>query len=155
LYGFDNVGSAGPVTHLTCVNASTGERAWRELRFGKGNLIAADGKLFISTMKGELVIVQASPKEYEELGSRERDRTHPPGAIAIRRHAVSSRRQRDRLLGRGKIGERLPMRWTSRVDSRRLTLMRPGFTTPTGQQRCETAASLGIVNGRVCGRALC
>jgi outer membrane protein assembly factor BamB len=51
LYGFDNVGSAGPVTHLTCVNAATGKRAWQQVRFGKGNLIAADGKLFCS-MKG-------------------------------------------------------------------------------------------------------
>ncbi len=68
LYGFDNVGSAGPVTHLTCVNAATGERAWQQLRFGKGNLITADGKLLISTMKGELVIVKASPERYKELG---------------------------------------------------------------------------------------
>ena len=68
LYGMDNVGGAGPVTHLTCINAATGERAWQQLRFGKGNLIAADGKLFISTMKGELVLVRATPASYEELG---------------------------------------------------------------------------------------
>jgi outer membrane protein assembly factor BamB len=68
LYGFDNVGSAGPVTHLTCVNAATGKRVWQKLRFGKGNLIAADGKLWISTMNGELVLVRATPKAYEELG---------------------------------------------------------------------------------------
>jgi outer membrane protein assembly factor BamB len=68
LYGFDNVGSAGPVTHLTCVEVATGKPAWQQARFGKGNLIAADGKLFISTMKGELVIVRATPKAYEELG---------------------------------------------------------------------------------------
>jgi outer membrane protein assembly factor BamB len=68
LYGFDNVGSAGPVTHLTCVEAATGKRAWQQQRFGKGNLIAADGKLWISTMKGELVLVRATPEKYEELG---------------------------------------------------------------------------------------
>jgi outer membrane protein assembly factor BamB len=68
LYGFDNVGSAGPVTHLTCVNASTGERMWQQPRFGKGNLIAAEGKLFLSTMNGELVVVRATPKAYEEVG---------------------------------------------------------------------------------------
>lgn len=67
LYGFDNVGSAGPVTHLTCVNAKTGERAWQKLRFGKGNLIAADGKLWCSTMAGDLVLVRATPEKYEEL----------------------------------------------------------------------------------------
>jgi outer membrane protein assembly factor BamB len=68
LYGFDNVGSAGPVTHLTCVNAATGERVWQKLRFGKGNLILADGKLLISTMEGELVVVRATPKGYDEIG---------------------------------------------------------------------------------------
>jgi outer membrane protein assembly factor BamB len=70
LYGFDNVGSAGPVTHLACVSASTGERQWQELRFGKGNLIAADGKLFLSTMQGELVVVTATPRRFEELGRK-------------------------------------------------------------------------------------
>lgn len=68
LYGFDNVGGAGPVSHLTCINAATGERAWQKVRFGKGNLIAADGKLFISTIQGELVVARASPKSYEEIG---------------------------------------------------------------------------------------
>jgi outer membrane protein assembly factor BamB len=68
LYGFDNVGSAGPVTHLTCINAATGKRVWQQARFGKGNLIAADGKLFCSTMKGELVVVRATPDKYDEIG---------------------------------------------------------------------------------------
>jgi outer membrane protein assembly factor BamB len=68
LYGFDNVGSAGPVTHLTCVDIATGKRVWQQPRFGKGNLISADGKLFISTMKGELVVVRATPKAFEEIG---------------------------------------------------------------------------------------
>ncbi|GEM_PF-55442 len=68
LYGMDNVGGAGPVTHLTCVNAATGERVWQKARFGKGNLIAADGKLFISTMNGELVVVRATSKGYDEIG---------------------------------------------------------------------------------------
>lgn len=68
LYGMDNVGGAGPITHLTCVDAATGKRKWQKERFGKGNLIAADGKLLISTMKGELILAKASPKEYIELG---------------------------------------------------------------------------------------
>ena len=67
LYGMDNVGGAGPVTHFTCVKAATGEKVWEEKRFGKGNLIAADGKLFMSTIKGELVIARASPAKYIEI----------------------------------------------------------------------------------------
>lgn len=68
LYGFDNVGGAGPVSHLTCINAATGERVWQQSRFGKGNAIAADGKLWIIMLDGELVLVNASPKGYEERG---------------------------------------------------------------------------------------
>ncbi len=68
LYGMDNVGGAGPITHLTCVEAATGERAWQVRRFGKSNLIAADGKLFISTMKGELIVVRANAEKYDEIG---------------------------------------------------------------------------------------
>ncbi|MCA9123157.1 MAG: PQQ-like beta-propeller repeat protein [Planctomycetaceae bacterium] len=68
LYGMDNVGGAGPITHLTCIDASTGERMWQETRFGKGNLIAADGKLFMSSLKGELIIARISPRGYDEIG---------------------------------------------------------------------------------------
>ncbi len=68
LYGMDNVGGAGPITHLTCIHAATGERTWQKPRFGKGNLIAADGKLFISTMNGELVVVHAAPEKFDEVG---------------------------------------------------------------------------------------
>ncbi len=70
LYGFDNVGSAGPVTHLNCVNIKTGKRVWQERRFGKGNLIAADGKLLIVNTKGEFVAVRATPDKFEELGRK-------------------------------------------------------------------------------------
>lgn len=68
LYGFDNVGSAGPTTHFTCIDASTGERVWREERFGKGNAILADGKIFATTMEGDLVLIEASSEQYRELG---------------------------------------------------------------------------------------
>ncbi len=64
----DNVGGAGPVTHLTCVEAATGKRKWQIPRFGKGNLIAADGKIFMTTMNGELVIAKADSGSYQELG---------------------------------------------------------------------------------------
>ena len=68
LYGFDNVGAAGPPTHLTCIQAKTGEKVWSKTRFGKGNLVLADGKLWITTMAGELVLVNVTPSGYEELG---------------------------------------------------------------------------------------
>jgi outer membrane protein assembly factor BamB len=71
LYGLDNIGSAGPVTHLTCIEAATGKRLWQQPRFGKSNLIAADGKLFFSTMAGELVVVRANPERFEEIGRKQ------------------------------------------------------------------------------------
>ena len=70
LYGFDNVGSAGPVAHLACVEAATGKPLWKKLRFGKGNLIAADSKLIISTIDGDVVLVKASKESYQELGRK-------------------------------------------------------------------------------------
>lgn len=70
LFGFDNVGSAGPISNLVCIDARTGKRKWIEKRFGKGNLIFADGKLIISTMKGQLIMVEANPEKYVELGKQ-------------------------------------------------------------------------------------
>lgn len=71
LYGFDNVGNAGPVTHLACIDPKAGSRHWQELRFGKGNLSAADGKLYIVTLNGELVIAKADPAKLTILTRKE------------------------------------------------------------------------------------
>ena len=71
LYGFDNVGAAGPVTHLVCLEAKTGREVWRKPRFGKGNMVWADGKLWITTFEGELVLARATPAGYQELGRAE------------------------------------------------------------------------------------
>ena len=71
LYGFDNVGAAGPVTHLVCLEAKTGREVWRKSRFGKGNMVWADGKLWITTFEGELVLARATPAGYQELGRAE------------------------------------------------------------------------------------
>ncbi len=68
LYGLDNSGSAGPITNLVCIRLKDHETVWQKARFGKSNLILADGKLFLTTMNGEVVIVEASPKEFKELG---------------------------------------------------------------------------------------
>lgn len=67
LYALDNQGSAGPITNLVCIRLSDRTTMWKKSRFGKSNLILADGKLWISTMKGELVLAMASPESYQEL----------------------------------------------------------------------------------------
>ena len=71
LYGLDNAGSAGPITNLTCLDAGTGKQLWQQPRFGKSNMIAADGKLFFTSMAGELIVVRASPKGFEEIGRKQ------------------------------------------------------------------------------------
>ncbi len=67
IYGFDNIGGAGPITNLTCLDATNGVTRWKQMRFGKSNGILADGKLLISTLEGELVLVRANPDKFEEL----------------------------------------------------------------------------------------
>lgn len=68
LYGLDNMGSAGPITNLVAIDANDGAQLWIEKRFGKGNLIMADGRAYISTMKGELVVGNISREGFEETG---------------------------------------------------------------------------------------
>ena len=45
------------------IAVADGKQVWQQKRFGKSNLTLADGKLFISTMKGELVIVEAADRD--------------------------------------------------------------------------------------------
>jgi outer membrane protein assembly factor BamB len=61
---------------LTCVDASTGERKWKDGRYGYGQLLlasegsagrAATGHLIILSGDGEIALVKASPERYEEL----------------------------------------------------------------------------------------
>jgi len=68
LYGLDNSGSAGPITNLVCIRLKDRRTMWQKARFGKSNLILADGRLFLTNMNGELVVVEASPKEFKEVG---------------------------------------------------------------------------------------
>lgn len=71
LFALDNNGSAGPITNLVCVRIADGKQVWIKKRFGKSNLTMADGKLFISTMKGELAIVKVSVEEFSETARAE------------------------------------------------------------------------------------
>jgi len=66
LYGLDNLGSAGPITNLVCVRLEDGQQMWNERRFGKCNFTMADGRFYFTTMKGELIIGEATPKGFTE-----------------------------------------------------------------------------------------
>ena len=66
LYGLDNSGSAGPITNLVCIRLKDKKTMWQKARFGKSNLVLADGKLYLTTMNGEIVIVEATPDAFHE-----------------------------------------------------------------------------------------
>jgi len=60
IYGFDNA-------MLKCISVKDGEQAWARRGFGKGSLIAADGKLFVLSDRGQLAMVEATPEKYVEI----------------------------------------------------------------------------------------
>jgi outer membrane protein assembly factor BamB len=52
---------------LTCLNAETGERRWKDGHYGFGQLLLTDSHLVILTGDGELALVRAIPDRWEEL----------------------------------------------------------------------------------------
>jgi outer membrane protein assembly factor BamB len=65
VYGFDT-------QDLVCVEVRTGRVVWRERgtpRFGKGNLLAADGRLLVLGEDGTLTLADATPAGYHARAS--------------------------------------------------------------------------------------
>lgn len=61
IYGVDE-------NQLKCVAIKDGSGQWEEKSIGKGSLtMSADGRLMVTSEKGELVIVKADPAQYTEL----------------------------------------------------------------------------------------
>lgn len=58
IYGYD-------ADFLTCVNATTGERVWKE-RSEAAGLILVDGHLVIFASDGTVVVAEASPERFKE-----------------------------------------------------------------------------------------
>jgi len=52
---------------LACVDAATGQLAWKGGRYGHGQVILAGDRLLITTGTGELALVHATPARFEEL----------------------------------------------------------------------------------------
>jgi outer membrane protein assembly factor BamB len=52
---------------LVCLDAQTGERKWKDGRYGYGQVLLAGGNLIILSGSGELALVRANPDRYEEL----------------------------------------------------------------------------------------
>ena len=60
LYGLDE-------SILACLDADTGELAWKGGRYGHGQLLLADGHLVVLTERGDLVLVRATPDGHDEI----------------------------------------------------------------------------------------
>jgi outer membrane protein assembly factor BamB len=65
LYGFDGQVDQGP---LSCIEYKTGAKKWSTKDVKAGALMIADGKIIAQHAKGDLVVAEASPDGYKELG---------------------------------------------------------------------------------------
>jgi outer membrane protein assembly factor BamB len=54
---------------LTCIDAETGQRKWKNGRYEYGQVLLASGHLVILSGQGELVLVRATPEKHEEVAS--------------------------------------------------------------------------------------
>jgi outer membrane protein assembly factor BamB len=61
LYGLDD-------GMLVCIDATTGERKWKEGRFGYGQTLLIDGLVLIQCESGDVVLGNAKPDGFRELG---------------------------------------------------------------------------------------
>jgi outer membrane protein assembly factor BamB len=60
LYGLDE-------DILACVDAATGERRWKDGRYGYGQVVLATGHLMVLCGNGDLALVKATAERHEEL----------------------------------------------------------------------------------------
>ncbi len=52
---------------LTCIDAASGERKWKDGRYGYGQVVLASGHLVVLCGNGDLALVKATPDAYVEL----------------------------------------------------------------------------------------
>jgi outer membrane protein assembly factor BamB len=62
IYGFD-------VAMFCCIDAANGKRAWKEGRYGRGQvvLLAEQNLLLVTSEKGEAILLSANPNQSQEL----------------------------------------------------------------------------------------
>lgn len=63
VYGLDDG------TALTCLEIATGERRWKQGRYGHGQVLLVDDLLLVQSDTGRVALVEASPRGYRELAS--------------------------------------------------------------------------------------
>jgi outer membrane protein assembly factor BamB len=52
---------------LACLDLATGDRKWKDGRYGHGQVLLADDVLLVQTEPGPVALVEANPSEYREL----------------------------------------------------------------------------------------
>ena len=52
---------------LVCLDVNTGERKWKDGRYGYGQVILAGDHLIVSSDQGDVALVKASPDKYTEV----------------------------------------------------------------------------------------
>ena len=52
---------------LACISAETGELQWKGGRYGYGQVLLAGNHLIVSTETGDIVLVEATPKQHHEI----------------------------------------------------------------------------------------
>jgi len=69
---------------LVCLDPETGKRRWKRGRYGHGQLILVDDLLLITSEKGAVVLVEATPEKHNELARIEvfDHKTWNPPALA-------------------------------------------------------------------------
>lgn len=61
-------GESGHKMNIKCIDFETGQVRWVQRPFSWPSCIVAGGKLLIQTLYGELILADASPEAYRELG---------------------------------------------------------------------------------------
>jgi outer membrane protein assembly factor BamB len=76
LYGANGGNEGG---FLTCMDFQTGEVLWRDRKAPKGSLLMADGRLYLRTEQGTLLLIEPSQEGLVERGRFEQpDRSRAP-----------------------------------------------------------------------------
>ncbi|HEX5873036.1 MAG TPA: PQQ-binding-like beta-propeller repeat protein [Pyrinomonadaceae bacterium] len=52
---------------LSCLDVNTGERKWKDGKYGHGQVLLAGGHLIVTTVDGEVALVKASPSGFTEV----------------------------------------------------------------------------------------
>jgi outer membrane protein assembly factor BamB len=94
------VSSGGPIYglsngYLVCLDAATGARRWRGKYYGHGQMLLVGEVLLLTSERGEVVLVAASPEGFRELAQVKvfKDKTWNTPALAGRQLFVRNHRE--------------------------------------------------------------